>query len=164
MLLSYVVVNAGICMIMFGTCYHLYRKSVNLSIQRVQAESCVSAFAASLGGHDISYAFQQHFMSKRGMHVDLQNARTGSRRVQTRAQRDDPDSPVQCDPDENVPTVTKAEFASIIHSVTGVAPPKDHIDTVFELVDTDDSGSMNYQEYLAFFGSHSSQKGAFGGF
>jgi hypothetical protein len=32
---------------------------------------------------------------------------------------------------------------------------------VFGLVDTDDSGSMNFKEYLAFFGGDSSQRGGF---
>ena len=142
-------------MLMFGACFHFYRKSINLSMQRTRAENCVTAFAASLAGHDLTYAFQEHFQSKIGS--DTQTTRG----VSSRAQRDDPDSPVPSAEQRTIPTLSKEEFASIIHSVTGAYPPKDHIDTVFELVDTDDSGSMNYNEYLAFFGSHPCHKGGY---
>ena len=151
----------AVCMGMFGACFHFYRKSVNLSIQRTQAETCVSAFAASLAGHDLSYAFQEHFQSKLRQRNttarNAQRARGGSKR----AQRDDPDSLVTSTDEGDVPTLSKEEFAAIIHSVTGVQPPQDHIDTIFELVDTDDNGSMNFNEYLAFFGSHSCHKGGY---
>ena len=141
-------------MLMFGACFHFYRTSVNLSIQRTETESCVSAFAASLAGHDLTYAFQEHFHSK--------SIRT-TRGVGSRAQRHDPDSAVLSADGDNIsaPTLSKEEFASIIHSVTGTKPPPDHVDTVFDLVDTDNSGSMDFNEYLAFFGSHPCHKGGF---
>ena len=75
------------------------------------------------------------------------------------------------------PTVSKEEFAMIIESVTGEAPPSEHVDTVFSLVDADvrlaptpterqftvplrllsdcvlqNSGRVNYKEVVAFFG------------
>lgn len=141
-------------MLMFGACFYFYRTSINLSIHRTETESCVSAFAASLAGHDLTYAFQEYFHSKR-----IQNARS----VGSRAQRGDPDSPVLSTNEDNVPepTLSKDEFASIIYSVTGVRPPQDHIDTVFDLVDTDHSGSMSFNEFLAFFGAHPCHKGGF---
>ena len=146
-------------MVMFGGCFLFYRKSVNLSIQRTQVDSCVSEFAASLAGHDLSYAFQEHFQSK----LDAQGSLTSTMSLGhvSRAQRDDPDSPVTSTEENKVPTLSKEEFASIIFSVTGVKPPQDHVDTVFDLVDTNDSGSMNFNEYLAFFGSHPCHKGGY---
>ena len=129
----------GSCGLMFGICFLLYKKSVNLSDSRSRAGEDVAAFTASLAGHDLSYAFHAHFEMKGAIKKSV-----------GRAQQLDLDSVAI---DENPePLLSKSEFAAIVGSVTGEKPPPEHIDTVFGLIDRNNSGSMNYQEYLAFFG------------
>ena len=127
----FTTVTAGICgssLTLFMACGFFWVRALSVRQQRKDQFEGVTAFSHTATLSDLSFAFSQHFeTAQRGAHDS-----SGG-------------------PSDNARHVTKEEFASILNAHRTEPLTQKAVDLIFDMVDTDADGRLDYREYLAFF-------------